>query len=1111
MDRKQWARVREVFRAALASDPGDRGALLDRECGEDAELRARVEAYLGADREIGEDFLEPLAGLSLRPAHPAPTDDRLVGTRIGQYTLTRVLSSGGMGTVYEAEQEHPRRTVAVKVMRAGLASPAAQRRFEYESEILASLRHPGIAQVHEAGTHRENGGPGLPYFVMEYIPGARTITEYARDAKLRVRERLRLFMQVCDAVHHGHQKGIIHRDLKPGNILVDAHGHVKIIDFGVARATNSDVAATTAHTDVGQLLGTLQYMSPEQCDANPHQLDIRSDVYALGVVLYELLCEKLPYDVQGAPIHEAARVIREETPPRPSTTDRRLRGDVETIVLKALEKDRDRRYPSADELGRDIERYLAGAPILARPPSALYQLRKFARRHWVVVGGVATVFVVLLAGIIVSTTMFVRSERARAKADREAKASRAINAFYDDMLAKLSPTPIFGVLDEVMHASFASREDFEMTDAVVEMLRTSISGIEEAFGGKPEEEAVVRERIGVALFRLGAGSDARKQLEAALALHREAYGDEDPDTLRLQVTLATLLNIHFQFQDALAILRPTWEAMRRVLGADHPDTLLAERILSATLVNLKQLDEADRVLGPTIETHRRVFGPEDRRTVRVMIIRSVLLFFQLRFRECLDVAGEAYDICQEHFGPDDAVTIDSERWFAAHLMEANQLARAREVVEPAYEKSMRVAGKAHPQTLNLTRILAHTLVGDEDVERRERLFQQVLDGCRKTYGEGAWLTNRTFANFANHLAGVGKYDEVEEMVRDVYRRSVETLGEEHAWTVTMAGVLADVLIYRGKLDEGEEACLHWVDLVTKAHGAGTPDALEASLKGAQMLSITGRLEPARRIIADALTAGRAWVESPDTGPADLGAFARFLLSVAWYDDVYLPCAPGEHRDPAAALDYALRAVEASGRKDVTLLATLAMAYDANGNPSMAVSVQTDALRAITQGAIWDRFSIERELARYRIHAGETDEALRRLRESYATLRENQAESSILVANRMFDDAWLLVEEGEFGYGEELARRFIELESEGTFPGRTWPVCAAEVLTGRCLAASGRYEEAETYLLGGYEGMRDSPIMLGQYRTRALEWLVEFYDDWGKPDQAAAWRAEMPPR
>jgi non-specific serine/threonine protein kinase/serine/threonine-protein kinase len=355
MAESESQRIDALVREALARAGEDRADLLTEACKGDVLLRTKIERLLA----------ETEATASLAPAEAkTPLPDR-----IGRYHVKRVIAIGGMGIVYEAVQEKPHRTVALKVMRRGIASRSALRRFEYESQILARLRHPHIAQVYEAGTH-DDGTGGVPFFAMEYVPGAKTLTDHVTDRKLNTKARLEIFVKVCDAVQHGHQKGIIHRDLKPSNILVDAEGAPKIIDFGVARATDSDMAVTTLQTDVGQLSGTLQYMSPEQCEADPHDLDARSDVYALGIVLYELLCGELPYDVTGVSVVEAARVIREQTPTKLSTINRTLRGDLETIVFKALDKDRTQRYQSSADLAADIGRYLHDQPIVARPPAS---------------------------------------------------------------------------------------------------------------------------------------------------------------------------------------------------------------------------------------------------------------------------------------------------------------------------------------------------------------------------------------------------------------------------------------------------------------------------------------------------------------------------------------------------------------------------------------------------------------------------------------------------------------------------------------------------------------------------------------------------------------------
>ena len=335
---------------------------------------------------------------------PISSSDNLIGTKIGSFTIKRIIGSGGMGIVYEAMQEKPRRRIALKMMKRGITSRSATRRFEFESQTLARLQHPGIAQVFEVGTH-DDGTGGVPYFVMEYIANAKTLTEFANENNLGTHERLALFNKVCDAVQHGHLKGIVHRDLKPGNILIDSRGQPKIIDFGVARSTDSDMAVTTLQTDVGQLIGTLQYMSPEQCAADPSDIDTRSDIYALGVVLYELLTDKPPYNLQQVALHEAVRVIREEEPTKLSTVAQHLRGDVEKIAMKALEKHRDQRYQSAAALSDDVNHYLNEEPIAARGPTIGYLLQKHLAQHRIGFGLLVILFAILLGSYVWLTNM----------------------------------------------------------------------------------------------------------------------------------------------------------------------------------------------------------------------------------------------------------------------------------------------------------------------------------------------------------------------------------------------------------------------------------------------------------------------------------------------------------------------------------------------------------------------------------------------------------------------------------------------------------------------------------------------------------------------------------
>ncbi len=400
MDAARWHRVQALFEAALEHEPEQREAFLDQQCPDDDDLRAEVRSLL--DSSLEEDPLFDAPPLTVDAAtEKAPPPDPQLGGRIGTYRLERVIARGGMGVVYQAVQDHPRRNVALKVMRQGIASQAVLRRFKYEALVMGKLQHPGIAQIYEAGAHEIDGG-SVPFFAMEHVPDARDLLTHAAHQQLDVRQRLELFCRVCDAVHHGHLKGVIHRDLKPANILVDAAGNPKVIDFGIARLVEPDPELSRCETRAGQLLGTLQYMSPEQCGPQLQDMDMRTDVYSLGVVLYELLADVPPYDAATTDIFEAMRTIREQAPRPLSAVAPAVKGDLQTVVLKALEKDRDRRYQSVAELAGDIRSFLKGKPIQARPPTTLYYLRLFARRHRALFASTTIAAVALLVATGVS-------------------------------------------------------------------------------------------------------------------------------------------------------------------------------------------------------------------------------------------------------------------------------------------------------------------------------------------------------------------------------------------------------------------------------------------------------------------------------------------------------------------------------------------------------------------------------------------------------------------------------------------------------------------------------------------------------------------------------------
>lgn len=520
------------------------------------------------------------------------------GGSVPGYTIKHILGEGGMGAVYLAEQQRPRRTVALKMIRPDRVTKATLRRFDYEAQLLASLRHPGIAAIYEVGSF-ELGGAQVPYFAMEYIEGARTLTAYASANNLGTPERLELFLKICDAVQHGHQQGVIHRDLKPANILVDSAGAPRIIDFGVAKGADSAQALATMQTDAGQIVGTLQYMAPEQCGgAGPP--DIRSDVYALGAVLYELLAGRLAYDVRTLSLSEAILVITQIPPPALSTVSAALRGDLSVIVAKALEKDRKDRYQSVSEFAGDIRRFLNDEPILARPVGPLGLLRKWVKRNRELSVALGTAAALLLGVSSMLIGRIVAAERqARenlALAEVNLAASRESVDLVREMLNFSAPDG-------------ESRIREGMVDVEV-LLDDAATSITEKPPALPGTEAAFRELLGVGYISLRSNDKAKAQLERVLALRRTHSSSTSAE---LAEALHGLARAHYwagEFDKALPLYVESLEIRRKIHAGDHDEIAMSLTHLAATEQRLGRLEEAERGITEALRMRQRLHGAE---------------------------------------------------------------------------------------------------------------------------------------------------------------------------------------------------------------------------------------------------------------------------------------------------------------------------------------------------------------------------------------------------------------------------------------------------------------------------------------------------------------------
>ena len=753
MKTDRWAQIAAIYESAIERQPDDRGHFLLEACAGDEDLRREVESLLAQDVSR-EGLIERVAAdaASMRPL-PAT---------IGRYRVLRLIGEGGMGAVYEAEQENPKRIVALKIVKSALAAPVLLRRFAQETEALGRLQHAGIARIYDAGAIETGWGP-QPYFAMELIHGL-PLVEYAHRHQLDAAARIALFIKVCDAVGHAHQRGVLHRDLKPANILVDESGEPKVLDFGVARIAD-DAAHGTRHTKAGDIVGTLAYMSPEQVLADPASIDARSDVYSLGVVLYELLAGRLPYRSERR-WTDAVRTVRDAEPVPLSALGRDFHGDLSVIAGKALEMEPNRRYQSAGALADDLRRYLSHQPISAVPPTRVYHARKFVRRHRTLVSAVAAVFIVLVAGIVVSVREAIAARRERDRALQAEQIAQSVNDFLkNDLLAQAGARA---------QAGPNANPDPNLT--VQTALDRAAARIAGRFDSQPAIEASIRRTIGTAYLDLNRMPAAEAQLRRAADLATRALGSEHPETLAILDALGVVYNYESKYADAKAVLSRVFDVRHRTLGPEHKDTLQTMSNLALAVAYEGDDARAMTLFEPLLAAYRRLFGEENIGTLDVM-----------------DNLGGTY-------------------------RQLGKFAQARVLFERELELSRRVRGPEHPDTITCMGNLAVVYRALGDLEHAEKLSVTRLDATRRAFGDDHWETQNCQIQLAVCYRAERRYAEAETL----FTVAIDKLNRAlpgHALTLQARHQLAELYRQQHRFDEAASILTTVIDARRRLLGA----------------------------------------------------------------------------------------------------------------------------------------------------------------------------------------------------------------------------------------------------------------------------------------------------
>ncbi len=865
MGQDRFDRLKEILFGAIERPEWERSDYLRAACGDDDELLSETERKL--ELLVEDAGILRSTGIGAFLGDELPTSNasqRESGSSVGPYEIIEILGEGGMGIVYEAEQQNPKRRVALKLVRGGrFVCDTMIRMFQREVETLARLKHPNIGAIYESGRTED----GQHYFAMElvrgetlrsYIDGRQTDDALQND---EIRFRLKLFQKLCDGVNYAHQRGVIHRDLKPSNILVAQDGsgagepetdrstigssstlsslpQIKILDFGLARITDAEADTISRVSDVGSIKGTLAYMSPEQAQGNSEEIDLRTDVFSLGVILYQLLSGDLPYDTKSGSMAEAIRVICEVAPTslRANTRTRKLAGgDLETIIRKALEKEPERRYQNAAALHDDIERYLTNQPILARPPSTVYQLKKLVARNKLPFAMVASIALLLVGFGIWMSVLYTRADGLRANAE-EAREDALVRAEELELVTDFQASMLSGIdAEEMGSAMFADigervREAVEAdegslanieealatfdralhranaTDVALELvdkqvLNRAAFAIDEEFADQPAVRAALQQTVAATYMRIGLYPQALPLQESALETRRTELGDNHEKTLASISNMGLLLQMMGKLDKATPYAEETLAGHRRVLGNDHPVTLGTINNVGALLQAMGRYDGALPYSQEALKGSRRVLGDDHSTTLSAIMNLGALLRKMGRHDEALPYYREALKGSRHKLGDDHPETLISISNMGYLLQDMGKLDEALPYYEEALEGNRRALGDSHRVTLTMMDNMGYLLIRMGLYDKADPYVREALETKRLVLGDDHPETLLSISSTAFSLRRMGKLDESLLYYREALEGQRRVLGNDHPNTLISISSMGDLLLSMGRLDE----------------------------------------------------------------------------------------------------------------------------------------------------------------------------------------------------------------------------------------------------------------------------------------------------------------------